>query len=180
MSQKKAEGRNKKAKNKSFLTQQNVIIIVLVVIVLAGSYFLFFRKGSHEPQFAKDGELTFLNKDTRQKISKIEIEAAIDRNKQMQGLMYRSRMDEDKGMLFIYPNESMEAFWMKNTLIPLDIAFIDGKGQIDTIYRNAIPLDTTPLPSRRKIQFVVETSGGYTNRHGIKEGDLIEYKLDKK
>ena len=180
MSHKKAEGKNKpKNKKKSFWTQKNVIIIVFLVIALAASYFLFFRNKSGEPEFVKDGELRFLSKDTKQQISKINIEAAIDREKQMQGLMYRSHMDEDKGMLFIYPNESREAFWMKNTLIPLDIAFIDGKGQIDTIYRNAVPLDTTALPSRRRIQFVVETSGGYSNRHGVKEGDLIEYKLDK-
>src|SRR4030095_6583776 len=161
---------------KTFWSLRNIIIIVVVLIAIVASYFLFFKG----PRFKKDGELTFLKKDTRQLISKIDIEAAIDREKQMQGLMYRSHMDEDKGMLFIYPNESREAFWMKNTLIPLDIAFVDGKGQIDTIYRNAIPLDTTPLPSRKRIQFVVETNGGYSNRHGIKEGDLIEYKIDTK
>lgn len=161
------------------MTRRNIIIFSVVVILLVASYFLFFKR-SNEPQFVKEGELTFLSKDTRQQLAKLEIEAAITPTECTQGMMYRKHMDEDKGMIFLFEQPEIHSFWMKNTLIPLDIAFVDGKGQIDTIYRNAVPLDTTLLPSRRKIQFVVETNGGYSIRHGIKEGDLIEYKLDKK
>lgn len=139
-------------------------------------YFLFFKKPS-ESQFVKEGEVIFINKGSRQQLAKIDVEVAIKPEEQMRGLMFRKEMDEDRGMLFLYSYESKQSFWMANTLIPLDIAFIESKGQIDTIYRYAKPLDSTSLPSRKKIKFVVETNGGFSDKHGIKEGDLIEYKL---
>ena len=94
--------------------------------------------------------------------------------------MYRSKMDEDNGMLFIFEKDEMQSFWMKNTIIPLDILFIDSKGVIYTIHSNTVPYSEKPIPSKGKSQFVVEVNGGYCSRHGIKEGDLIEYKLNLK
>ena len=165
-----------KATAKNFWYKRNIIILTAIIITGIAVYYLFFKKNS-EPEFVKEGEVTFINKDTKKQIAKIDVEAAITIDEQLQGMMYRSHIDENKGMLFIYPEESRQAFWMANTLIPLDIAFIEAKGKIDTIYRFAKPLDSTSLPSRKKIQFVVETNGGFSDRHGIKEGDLIEYKL---
>ncbi|HEY3250316.1 MAG TPA: DUF192 domain-containing protein [Ignavibacteria bacterium] len=165
-----------KPETKNFWNKRNTIIFTVIIIAGIVVYLRFFKKPS-EPQFVKEGKVIFLNKDTKQQLAKIDVEVAIKPEEQMQGLMFRSKMDENDGMLFIYPGESKQAFWMANTLISLDIAFVEAKGKIDTIYRFAKPLDSTSLPSRRKIQFVVETNGGFSDRHGIKEGDLIEYKL---
>jgi uncharacterized membrane protein (UPF0127 family) len=168
-----------KAKQNSFLSKRNLIIIIVLAAFIVTAYFLFIKK-SGEPEWVKEGEVTFLNKDTKQVLSKIEVEAAINHTERTQGLMYRSEMDEDKGMIFLFEDMDMRSFWMKNTLIPLDIIFIDNKGVINTIHRNTVPYSEKSLPSKQKSQFVVEVNGGYCSRHGIREGDLIEYKLDTK
>ncbi len=168
-----------KSKQSGLLSKRNIIIAVVISAVIVSSYFLFFKK-SGEPEWVREGEVTFLSKDTRQVLSKIEVEAAVNPTERTQGLMYRSEMDEDKGMLFLFEEMEMKSFWMKNTKIPLDIIFIDNKGLINTIHKNTVPYSEKSLPSKQKSQFVVEVNGGYCNRHGIKEGDLIEYKLDTK
>ncbi len=150
----------------------------MIVIAAAAVYYFLIRKT--EPQFENDGELTFLSSATRQPLKKINIEAAITPEQQVQGMMYRTHDDESDGMLFIMPESGMHKFWMKNTYIPLDIAFVDSLGVIDTIYRNAKPLSEQSLPSRRRIQYVVETNGGFSSKFGVKEGDLMSFKLSKK
>lgn len=182
MSQKKSKiASKKKQQPKSFFSQRNVIIIVLVLAVITASYFLFFKtKLSNEPQWVKEGEVTFLNKDTKQQLAKIEVEVANNPTDRMQGLMYRSEMDENNGMLFIFDNMEMQSFWMKNTIISLDILFIDNKGVINTIHRNTTPYSEASLPSKLQSQFVVEVNAGYCKKHNINEGDLIEYKIDTK
>jgi uncharacterized membrane protein (UPF0127 family) len=167
-------------KKQAFWSQRNIIIAVILVAAIVTSYFLFFKKSSNEPKWVKEGEVTFLSKDDRRQLAKIDVEAAKDPAKRQQGLMYRSHMDEDKGMIFIFEREDMQAFWMKNTILPLDIIFIDSKGVINTIHKNTVPYSEKSLPSKSRSQFVVEVNGGYCDKYGIKEGDLIEYKLDHK
>ena len=162
-------------KKQTFWSQRNIIIVVLVATAIVTSYFLFFKP---EPQWIKEGEVTFLSKTDHKQLAKIDVEVASNPTERDQGLMYRSKMDEDKGMIFIFERDDMQSFWMKNTIIPLDIMFINSKGVINTIHKNTVPYSERPLPSKDKSQFVVEVNGGYSDRHGIKEGDLIEYKLD--
>lgn len=171
---------SKQVKKPLFFGQRNIVIIAILAALIVSSYFLFFRKGSGEPQWVREGEVTFISKDTRQQIAKIEVEVASSPNERSQGLMFRSEMDENKGMLFLFEQMDWQSFWMKNTLIPLDIMFIDDKGVINTIHKNTVPYSETSLPSKQRSQFVVEVVGGFSDRHGIKEGDLIEYKLDPK
>lgn len=176
----KATSKRQAKKKQTFWSQKNIIIILLVIAAIVTSYFLFFKKTSNEPKWVKEGEVTILSKDDRRQLAKIEVEVAKDSTKRQQGLMYRSHMDEDKGMIFIFEREDMQAFWMKNTILPLDIIFIDGKGVINTIHKNTTPYSEKSLPSKGRSQFVVEVNGGYCDKHGISEGDLIEYKLDHK
>ena len=175
---KKQQAKKKKLVKKSFWNQRNIIIISVVITALVTSYFLFFKKPS-EPQFVKQGEVTFLKKNTKQLVKKIDVEVANKPKERSQGLMYRSHMDEDNGMLFIFDRPDKESFWMKNTIISLDIMFIDSVGIIDTIYRKTTPYSERSLPSRRKVQFVVEVNGGWSDKNGVKENDLIEFKVDK-
>lgn len=181
MSNKKKQktGIKRQAKKKqTFWSQKNLIIIVLVIAALVTSYFLFFKKTSNEPKWVKEGEVTFLSKDDRRQLAKIDVEVVKDPTKRQQGLMYRSYMDENKGMIFIFEREDMQSFWMKNTILSLDILFIDSKGVINTIHKNTTPYSEKSLPSKGRSQFVVEVNGGYCDKNGITEGDLIEYKLD--
>jgi uncharacterized protein len=90
------------------------------------------------------------------------------------GLMFRKEMDKDHGMLFEFEGEPrQESFWMKNTLIPLDIIFIAPDGRIVNIHRNAKPGDMTPLPSLEPVTAVLEVNGGQADERGIKIGDKV-------
>ena len=96
------------------------------------------------------------------------------------GLMFRKEMGKDHGMLFEFPGEpQQEAFWMKNTLIPLDIIFIAPDGRIVNIHHNAHPNDTTPLPSIEPVSGVLEVNGGQSEERGIKIGDKVLHEFFK-
>ena len=91
------------------------------------------------------------------------------------GLMYRSSMPEDHGMLFVFPDDVVRSFWMKNTLIPLDMLFIDAEGRIVGIHADAVPLTTTPRSAGVASRYVLETNGGWAGRHGVRAGDRVEF-----
>ena len=76
-----------------------------------------------------------------------DIEVATTPQQQARGLMYRTSLGVNKGMLFIFPREQMQAFWMANTLIPLDMVFIDAEARLVSIQREAEPLSRTSRPS---------------------------------
>ena len=90
------------------------------------------------------------------------------------GLMFRTELAPDAGMLFDYHSEQQTAFWMQNTLIPLDMIFIAADGTVKTIHVNARPMDTTAIPSVVPVQFVVEIKGGRSEEIGLKVGDKFE------
>src|SRR5690606_30378971 len=92
---------------------------------------------------------------------------------QDQGLMHRTSMPENQGMLFVFKSVHRRAFWMKNTLIPLDMLFIAKDGTITQIHRNAQPLDETVIPSTHVVRAVLELNGGQSEKDGIQEGDRI-------
>ena len=186
MSKKNRQSKNIKTKpGQKFVPKQvwnkktGSLISMLVIVVALGAYLLFFKSPS-EPKFVKQGEVTFFKSGTKAVIKKIDVEVANNPATRTQGLMYRSKMDELNGMLFIFESPDIHKFWMKNTIIPLDIAFVDTLGVIDTIYRKTEPFSERSLPSRRKVQFVVETNGGFSDKYNIKEGDLISFDVDKK
>lgn len=89
------------------------------------------------------------------------------------GLMCRKAMAPDRGMLFIFPKAEQQAFWMRNTLIPLDIVYIGADGRVVSITRNAQPLDETPLPSAGPARFVLELAGGRAAQVGLLPGDRV-------
>ena len=87
------------------------------------------------------------------------------------GLMFRHELPEDQGMLFVFGAEDERAFWMKNTYIPLDMFFIKADGTIQSIHKNAVPLDTSIIRSNGPAQFVLEANAGIADKLGIKAGD---------
>jgi uncharacterized membrane protein (UPF0127 family) len=128
-----------------------------------------------EPKFQKEGELYFQSAAGGKAISKIDIEKAESEVERQMGLMFRKSMPEDQGMLFLFEASEPQAFWMRNTYIPLDIIFVDENGVINTIHENAKTLNDTSLPSSAPSKYVVEVNGGYAQRHGIKVGDKISW-----
>jgi len=93
-----------------------------------------------------------------------------------QGLMFRTDIADDGGMLFLFPSEQDASFWMKNTFIPLDMLFITRDGTILSIHENAVPQDLTPLSAGGLVLYGLELKGGAVARTGIKIGDKISNK----
>ncbi len=91
------------------------------------------------------------------------------------GLMYRTSLADDHGMLFVFPDEVEHAFWMKNTLISLDMLFIAGDGRIAGIHPDAVPLSTASLSVGRPSMYVLEVNGGWAARHDVHAGDRIDF-----
>ncbi|HLK10968.1 MAG TPA: DUF192 domain-containing protein [Candidatus Binatia bacterium] len=90
------------------------------------------------------------------------------------GLMYRTALAEGHGMLFVFPTAAEHAFWMKNTLIPLDMIFIADDRRIVGIHPDATPLSTAPIGVGAPSRFVLEVAGGFAARRGIAPGDAVE------
>ena len=88
--------------------------------------------------------------------------------------MFRTSLAPDAGMLFDYHQEQQAAFWMQNTLIPLDMIFIAADGTVKTIHVNARPMDPTSIPSEVPVRFVVEIAGGRSQEIGLKVGDTFD------
>ncbi len=105
---------------------------------------------------------------------KFTVEVAATAEQQERGLMFRKEIAPDRGMIFPYDPPQEVAFWMKNTLIPLDIIFIRPDGTIARI-TNAQAMDITPLPSGEPISAVLEIGGGRAKQLGIKEGDMVSW-----
>ena len=105
---------------------------------------------------------------------KFSIELATTEPEREKGLMFRTSLAPDAGMLFVYQGEQQVSFWMQNTLIPLDMVFIAADGTVKTVHVNARPLDTTPIPSEVPIRFVLEIAGGRSQEVGLKVGDKFE------
>jgi|WetSurSiteA1Bulk_404760.scaffolds.fasta_scaffold11036_1 uncharacterized protein len=126
-----------------------------------------------EPQFTKEGELTFFSKDMK-KIVSIDIEIADNPRETTQGLMFRRSMGEKQGMLFIFAVQKPRHFWMKNTYIPLDIIFVNSKMEIVQTERNTKPLSEKLIPVHRDTVFTVEVNAGFCRKYGIRTRDFIK------
>lgn len=87
-----------------------------------------------------------------------------------EGLMFVEQMGRFEGMLFVYDRPQPVAFWMKNTLIPLDMIFMDAGGVVRRVHSNAVPGDLTSIPGGDGIQFVLEVNGGLAGTLGIGVG----------
>jgi hypothetical protein len=103
------------------------------------------------------------------------LELALTPQQQQLGLMYRRELAPDAGMLFIFPQTQPTAFWMKNTLIPLDMLFIAADGRIADIHERAVPLSEANIPAKMPVKAVLEVNGGTVARLGIKPGDLVHH-----
>jgi len=126
----------------------------------------------HYYKFKKEGELTFVDS-TENPIIKIDIEIAENDYERQLGLMNRESMEEMQGMLFIFPEERFQSFWMMNTLFSLDMIFIDSKKEIVTIHRNTKPLSEQSYPSSKPALYVLEVNAGFCDKHNIKLGDKV-------
>lgn len=104
-----------------------------------------------------------------------KIELADDPEERARGLMFRESMPRASGMLFVYESPQTVSFWMKNTLIPLDMIFLDQSGVVRDIHHRAIPGDLTPISAGPDIFAVLEINGGLAKRYGISVGSHMQH-----
>ncbi|MEM1079247.1 MAG: DUF192 domain-containing protein [Pseudomonadota bacterium] len=103
------------------------------------------------------------------------IELADDDAERGRGLMFRESLPQRAGMLFVYDRPQSVSFWMRNTLIPLDMIFVDETGIVRHVYSNAVPLDETPIFGGDSILAVLEINGGLALQYGIAAGTLLQH-----
>ena len=158
----------------------NPVYIISGIVIFAVILFLiinpFSKNETTDPEymFKKDGELTFTDSLNNTK-TKIDIQIANSGFDRELGLMFRKQMDENKGMLFIFPTEERQSFWMRNTLISLDMIFVNALNKIVTIHRNTQTLSDQSYPSTAPAKYVIEVNGGYCSKHNINEGDKLNF-----
>ena len=105
---------------------------------------------------------------------KFDVEMATTDAERAHGLMYRKQLGAYEGMLFDFFKEMPVSFWMKNTLIPLDMVFIASDGTIKHVHANAVPMSTDTIPSQYPVRAVLEINGGSAALLGIKPGDKVK------
>ena len=171
------QSEQKSSKQKTKLSLQKIVIGVLALAVIG--FFIINNFITNEPKveyytFTKEGELTFTDSLGTLK-AKIDLEIADNEYERQLGLMSRKEMRENEGMLFIFPRQDYQSFWMRNTLISLDMMFVNDKKEIVTIHKNTKILSETSYPSSAPSIYVVETLAGFADRHNIQVGDKIDW-----
>lgn len=108
-------------------------------------------------------------------VARFTVEVADTGAERARGLMFRESMARSAGMLFVYEAPQRASFWMKNTLIPLDMIFADETGRVTRVHSNAVPHDTTPIEGGDGVRFVLEINGGLARRMGIGPGSDMRH-----
>ncbi|MDX1743178.1 MAG: DUF192 domain-containing protein [Ruegeria sp.] len=108
---------------------------------------------------------------------RFNVELAISPQDRARGLMFRESLPQRSGMLFVFDPPQPAVFWMKNTLIPLDIIFLDRSGTVVHVHHNAIPGDETPIEGGDSVFAVLEINAGLAERYLITPGTQMQHKV---
>ncbi len=113
------------------------------------------------------------NKILKIKDKTLNVEVADTYEKKMTGLMFRKELGKNEGMLFFFETPKKPVFWMKNTSLPLSLAFVDEKGVILQL-ENLKPEDLTPVAAKEKVLYALEVNKGWFEENNIKKGDIVK------
>ncbi|MFN7133069.1 MAG: DUF192 domain-containing protein [Myxococcales bacterium] len=127
---------------------------------------------SEVPMFPQRGKVTLRTRTGKELV--LDVEIVSNDEDRARGMMFRKSLPAMAGMIFVFPEEEVHSFWMKNTLIPLDMIFADRDGRIVGVVENAQPQTLNPRMVDGKSKFVLEVNGGFAARHGIAAGDTLE------
>jgi len=105
------------------------------------------------------------------------VEMAVNPDDQTIGMMFRTSMQPDEGMLFDWGRPRESSMWMRNTLIPLDMVFITQDGRIHRIHERAVPLSLATIDSRGRVRATLELKGGIAERLNLRVGDRVEHRI---
>ncbi len=121
------------------------------------------------------GLIEFEDEAPRAPLFTVKVEVADDDEERQTGLMFREQLAEDEGMVFLFPDERHHNFWMRNTLLALDMFFIDSSWKVVGIVENAEPLTETPRGVGKPSQYVLEVNAGFARRHGFRVGQQLRF-----
>ena len=143
---------------------QSLIFIILISIIFIINIYIFLDYQNKNSEVCIEENCFF-------------VEIALTPEEKAKGLMFRSFLEENKGMLFVYDEEKIYNFWMKNTLIPLDIIWINSNKEIVHIEHKALPCneECKSLVPSKNAQFVFEINGGMAEKLNINVGDEVEF-----
>jgi len=147
-----------------------LLVVIILFIAILGTILLALTNHPAE----KQSQVCFRNYCFYVELSKTPEELS-------SGLMFRERLDDNRGMLFIFETEGDYPFWMKNTLIPLDIIWLNKNKEVVFISENAQPCKEDPCPSiepHKDAKYVLEINGGLSQKLGFKIGDKINFNID--
>lgn len=164
---------------------KKILFFVIFCIILIFGLSAFCDKSSLNLAFyeKKDGVFYKNNEENHDVIFKeVNLFIADTPNKRLRGLMFVKKLDENKGMIFIFDREDDLRFWMKNTFIPLDLVFLDKNFNIIGIVKNATPLYDKKLENiptygvKGKSKYVIELNAFFTDKYNIHVGDKFRFK----
>ena len=105
---------------------------------------------------------------------RLKPELALTREQQARGLMWRTELADDAGMLFVFDRAREQSFWMRNTPLPLDIIYIGADSKVVSVAANTVPYSQISIPSDGPAQYVLEVNAGFAREHGIGPGTRVE------
>jgi uncharacterized membrane protein (UPF0127 family) len=153
------------------MTRRLLLILALLLPSLAGA-----QPGVDRPQPKLRVEsLTIVTRDGVRHVLRVEM--AVRPEDQMIGMMFRTGMEPDEGMLFDWGAPRESAMWMRNTLIPLDMVFIAADGRIHRIAERAVPQSLATVESRGPVRATLELQGGAAERLNLRVGDRVEHRI---
>jgi uncharacterized membrane protein (UPF0127 family) len=145
-----------------------VLMVLGIVAVALGA-----GCGGGDSDGSSNEPTVLLRPEGRPEVS-VRVELARTAEERARGLMFREHLDSDAGMLFLYDGEDIRRFWMRNTLIPLDMIFISADLRVAGVVENAEPQTDTPRQVDQPSQYVLEVNGGFAAAHGITAGTPVE------
>jgi len=149
--------------------------IKAVLLAVALGFALPGCSAAEAPQSQTAQTQSGLDIETAQGVKHFTVEVVTTPEAQAKGLMFRENLAPDAGMLFIFGSDSPRAFWMKNTILPLDMIFIRSSGEIVAIAENTVPYSLKPIAPREPAAAVLEVNAGTLARLGIKRGDMVHH-----
>jgi len=150
------------------------IVVILFILVIGFSYFYNLDRNINNESGSSG--INFVCFDN---VNCIEVEIVDNSEERQKGLMFRENLDRDKGMLFIFDSSGVYPFWMKNTLIPLDIIWIDSEGRVVFINKDTQPCVSDPCQNYNpglEALYVLEINAGVSEEVGIEVGSSINFK----
>jgi len=142
--------------------------LLLGIIILLSAFSVSAQTGN--PVLPKMKIIIFTDNSTKVSLT---VECARSQSEQTYGLMFRDKLGENDGMLFFFDSDGYRNFWMKNTIIPLSLAYISSRGDIMEIY-DMKPLDTSvTYPSKYPCRYVLEVNKGWFRKNGIRVGSQV-------